>query len=62
MLETIFYWFFILACIFVFFFGYGIIESWIRKRVSGRKEKAAGRKLEESPYPRGNGHEDSITH
>jgi len=33
MVETTLWWIILLACIFAFWFGYGIIESWIDPRL-----------------------------
>jgi len=45
MKETIFWWVFTLASVFVFFFSYGMVEDLIRKWVSGHPK--AGRQLAE---------------
>ncbi len=64
MAETIFWWTFLFACIFAFFFGYGIVENLIRRWASrgrSRKQRNAPR-IANSPDPRGNGHADSMLH
>jgi len=61
--ETIFWWVFTLACIFGFFFAYGIIESWIREWVASRQtRKQVSRAIDNSPEPKGNGYGDSLLH
>jgi len=63
--ETIFWWVFTLACVFAFFFSYGIVENLIRKWIKDRQTSSPKPKsptTDNSPDPRGNGHADSVLH
>lgn len=64
MAETIFWWIFVLACVFAFFLCYGMIEDLISQGLRARRSRKAG----ESPPPAsplrvhehgGNGHGDA---
>jgi len=65
MAEAIFWWFFTLACIFGFFFSYGMFENlickWVRDRQT-RKQKLTHRTIDRIPNPEGIGHGDHIRH
>ena len=63
--ETIFWRVFTLACIFAFFFSYGMVEDLIRTWHSNRqtrKQKPISRIIDNSPDPSGNGHSDFVIH
>jgi len=63
--ETILYWLFLLACIFAFWFGYGIVEDLIRTWYGNRKtrkQKPTPKMIDKSPDPSGNGHSDLMIH
>jgi len=65
MVETIFYWMFLIVCIFAFWFGFGIIENWIRKWTRNRqdsKQQPTPRIIDNSPDPSGKGHSDYVLH
>jgi len=66
MLETIFYWVFLITCIFAFFFSYGIVEDLIRKWSRGLhtrgKQTLTPVTIDKSPDPWGNGHGDYVLH
>lgn len=55
MAEQIFYWLFVLGCIFAFVFGYTIVEDLIRSWRRDRRPRSAG--FSGGPAPGGNGHE-----
>jgi len=63
--ETIFWWVFTLACVFAFFFSYGMGEDLIRKWLSSRhasKPNLTPTIIDNSPDPSGNGHSDYVVH
>jgi len=65
MVETTLWWLFLFACIFAFWFGYGIVEDLIRTWYSNHrpsKQKPTSRIIDHSPDPKGNGHSDSVIH
>ena len=65
MVETTLWWIFLFACVFAFFFSYGIVEEvirkWLRDRQT-RKPKLTPRVVDISPDPKGNGHSDFVRH
>jgi len=63
--EIAFWWVFSLACVFAFFFSYGMVEDLIRTWYGNRqtmKQKPTSRIIDNSPDPRGNGHADYLLH
>jgi len=65
--ETIFWWVFTPACVFAFFFSYGMVEDLIRKCIRAEGD----RKVRQSPTeplplgstnPSGDGHDRSLLH
>ncbi len=61
--ETLFWWIFLLACIFAIFFGYGMVEGLIRKWVSiGGSKKEWVEKLHDNPDPRETGTQIPLLH
>ncbi len=63
--ETIFWWVFTLACVFAFFFSYGMVEDLIRQwygNCQTRKQKPTSRIIDNSSDPNGNGHSDLVLH